>query len=637
MPELENPAVRDTFRRAYAHLPGARSGLGVTAGFAFVGAFSRVILPIVLRAVIDHGIGHGVDHGSTVAHVRVRLIAVLCALGFSALVITEIATRIAAWRLGRWSESMMAELRRRCVDRFLDMSLDQHARAKRGVLVARATTDVESISRFFEWGAIAWLVNTAILLILAVYLLALDARLGVIALAVTFPMAFVIRFVQKRLLHAYGAVREQVGIYLGRTSEIVSGAAVIRAYGANDLMRRSAAQAIDGRRRAQVRANALSATLFPLGDLFASVAITTIVVVGLRMAAHSTLSDGTLVALVFATLRIVDPVGELAENVDQTQLAIAGLARIVDLLDLPVELAADADAVVLPPGPLAVSFDGVSYRYPARRRDDVDDGRGTGAETSASSTDSGSADDDDDSLLVYDDGAEPNPWALNDVSFDVASGTSLALVGATGSGKSTAARLLVRMSDPQEGTLRVQNIDLRRIEETSLRSRVQLVPQEPFLFDQTIAENLRAGRPAASDADLHAALARLGLGDWVAALPDGLAPRGGERGWVQSAGERQLVALIRAEVMDPDVLVLDEATSSVDAATEARLADTIDRIALGRTMVVIAHRLSTAARCDRIAVLHHGRLVELGTHDDLVQARGRYASSLADWSAGVHA
>ena len=595
--EPRDVRVFDTLRRAEQHLPGARAGLLPTAMLAAVGATGKLVLPIVLRKAIDEGIRPG-------GAVNVGAVGRLCAFAAIATLIAQIATRTAAYRLGSWSERMMALLRRGCVDRFLGMSLDQHAREHRGALVARATTDVESISRFFEWGAISWLINSVIVLILSAYILLIDVRLGAIAIAFSVPVLFVMRSVQHHLLTAYDAVRGHVGAYLGKTGEIVTGAAVIRAYQAEDIMREATARSIEGRRRASIRAGTLGAFLFPIGDLFATSAVATVVFVGIHLGRGGSLTDGTIVALIFATIRLLDPASEISENIDQTQLAIAGLSRVLDVLDLPVEFAADIDAVDLPEGKLDLSFDHVSYRYPARRNEDG----GIGLEA---------------------------VWAVEDVSFAVPAGTSLAVVGATGSGKSTAAKLLVRMTDPQLGIVRVRGIDARHIRDASLRTRVQLVPQEPFLFDLSIADNVRSGRPEATDVELIAAIQRLGLDDWFASLPAGLSTRVGERGADLSAGERQLVALVRSEVVGPDVLVLDEATSSVDAATEERLAAAIDRVAKGRTMVVIAHRLSTAARMDRIAVMEHGRLVEFGTHSELVVAEGPYARSVAAWTASL--
>ena len=613
--------VFPTLRRAAAVLPEFRRGLGVTVALAAVGAAGRLILPILIRSAIDDGLA-----GTDVARVSLGRVGRLCLVAVLATVITQAGTRAAAYRLGAWSERMMAELRRRCVDRFLAMSLDEHAGQRRGALVARATTDVESIARFFEWGAISWLVNSVIVVVLAGFLLATDLRLGSLALVITLPVVLMLRWLQHRLLRAYSTVRAHVGAYLGLAAEMVSGAAEIRVYQAEPVMRSRAETSINSRRRSAVHAGTLGALLFPMGELFGTLAIAAVVVAGVHIGPGGGLSEGTVVAVIFAASRLLDPVGEISENIDQTQLAVAGLSRVLDVLDPSV----GGDALLdlpgprrpLPAGALGLEIDAVSYAYPPRLGADDDGSIGMVPPAVAAS------------VAAADPPAGP-AWALTDITVRVAAGTSLAIVGATGSGKSTIARLLVRAADPQQGAVSIGGVDVRAIDDPELRRRVQLVPQEPFLFDLTIADNVRIGTPDRTDDEVMAAFARLGLSEWLTGLPLGLATRVGERGSELSAGERQLVALARAELLAPDVLVLDEATSSVDAAMETRVSEAIERLAAGRTTVVIAHRLSTAARADAIAVFDHGRLLEHGTHEALLQAEGAYAAFVARWTDGV--
>jgi ATP-binding cassette subfamily B protein len=660
----EEPAERvgvvATLRRASGLVPGFWHGMGVTVALAAVGAFGRLVLPVLVQRTINDAFDSdpsGTDVGSAVGsavgvldRVDTALVLRYCLIALAAVVITQLATRAAAYRLGSWSEWLMASMRRRCIDRFLDISLDQHAAQKKGVLVARVTTDVESIARFFEWGAVSWLINSLIVVILSVYLVVTDARLGLLAIVVASPVVLVMKILQRHLLQAYALVRHHVGTYLGRTAELVGGAAVIRAYRAEQVMRRGAVEAAEDRRRAQVRTGVLGALLFPMGELFATLAVTAVVLSAVAIGPGGGLSDGTVVAIVFAVIRLLDPVSEISENIDQTQLAVAGLSRVLDVIDLPVELAPPTRPVAPPPGRLGLRLEGVWYAYPSRPDRSAEDpgvaapavGDDDGAETAAHPH--------------HEPGEPPVPegsdsWTLEEVSVEVPAGSSLAIVGATGSGKSTIARLLVRLADPQIGRVLLGGVDLRDVADDELRHRVQLVPQEPFLFDGTISDNLGQARPRTGGGAVHpgadpgsdpgsdpaAAARRIGLADWLDGLPQGLGTRVGERGGGLSAGERQLVALLRAELMGPDVLVLDEATSSVDAALDARLAATIAELARGRTLVVIAHRLSTAARADRIAVMELGRLVELGSHDELVAAGGTYARMAADWRAGVGA
>jgi ATP-binding cassette, subfamily B, bacterial len=604
-----------TLRRAAGLVPGFSRGLLLTTMLAGFGALGRLVLPVLLQQVIDRAITPGRLSTNTV---DLGLVGQLCAVALVATIAAEAATRTAAYRLGAWSEWLMAQLRKRCMDRFIDMSLDQHAAQKKGVLVARVTTDVESIARFCEWGAISWLVNFVVVVVLSAFLVAVDLRLGALALAVAFPVVFVIGMTQRHLRRAYDSVRHHVGTYLGQASELVGGASVIRAYGAQEVMRTATTASIGNRRRSTVRASTFGALLFPMGELFAVAAVSSVVLLGVKIGPGGGLTEGAVVAAIFATIRLLDPVAEISENIDYTQSAVAGLSRVLDVMDIPVDLDPHpAGSKPLPAGPLSVRLDHVSYAYPTR----PDDTHETHEEGSVSAAENPETRED-----------EALPWALQDICLDVAAGTSLALVGATGSGKSTTARLIGRLADPQLGRVLLGGVDIAAIDDVVLRSRVQVVPQEPFLFDATILANLRLGKPGATHADVLAASKRLGLTDWLDSLPGGFETKVGERGSELSAGERQLVALLRAEVMGPDVLVLDEATSSVDAAMEARLAATIDELGRGRTMIVIAHRISTAARADLIAVVDHGRIVEVGSHNELVATGGAYARLAASFS-----
>jgi putative ABC transport system ATP-binding protein len=298
----------------------------------------------------------------------------------------------------------------------------------------------------------------------------------------------------------------------------------------------------------------------------------------------------------FLVYRFLEPIAEFTEILDQTQTAVAGWRRVLAVLEVPIEISDPEGGQALPLGPPRVEGDHVSYAYRPRPG--------------------------------HDDTVSP---ALLDVSFTIEPATSVAVVGATGSGKTTLAKLLTRLADPVEGAIRVAGIDLRDVSMQSLRSTLVMVPQEAFLFDTSVLENVRFGRLDATDEDVRLAFVELGLDGWVDGLADGIDTMVGERGEHLSAGERQLVALARAYVANPSCLVLDEATSSVDPATEARLARALESLSRGRTSITIAHRLSTAARADWVLVFDGGRLVEQGRHDDLVGAGGVYAGLHASW------
>ena len=316
-----------------------------------------------------------------------------------------------------------------------------------------------------------------------------------------------------------------------------------------------------------------------------------VLVVGTWLAATGRMTLGELLAYLFLVNLFTQPVQQATEILNELQNAAAGWRRVIEVLDVPADVAdPGAAGVELPRGPITVDFDHVGFAYPG------------------------------------------GPPVLHEVTEQVPARTRLAIVGETGSGKSTFAKLLTRLMDPTAGAVRLDGVDLREIRFSSLRSRVVMVPQEGFLFDGSVADNLRFGGPA-SDADLALAVTELGLDGWVASLPRGLDTAVGQRGESLSAGERQLVALLRAYLADPDLLVLDEATSAVDPATEVRLQRALDSLARGRTSIAIAHRISTAQAADEVMVMDAGRVVQRGPHTELVEQDGPYAALYASWLA----
>jgi ATP-binding cassette subfamily B protein len=388
---------------------------------------------------------------------------------------------------------------------------------------------------------------------------------------------------------AYMTVRERVGAMLGAISEAVVGAEAVRAYAIEARTQERINEAVEAHRSAATRAQKIVAFTFSSGEVVAAVANAAVIMIGIWLGVAGELTLGRLVAFLFLVTLFIAPVQVGTEVLNEAQNAIAGWRRVLGVLDTPADVADPPDGVTLPRGPISVEFDRVSYAYP-------------GGET-----------------------------VLHDVTAKIAPRSKVAVVGETGSGKTTFAKLLTRLMDPAAGSVRLDDVDLREIGFGSLRDRVVMVPQEGFLFDDTLAANLRYGKPDASDADLTSALAELGLDEWAESLAGGLATPVGQRGESLSAGERQLVALARAYLGSPDLLVLDEATSAVDPATEVRLARALDGVTRGRTSVTIAHRLSTAEAADEVLVFDDGRLVERGPHVDLVRKDGVYAQLHAAW------
>ncbi len=587
-------------RRAWHSVPEFRIGWKPTLGLALFGALGRLVVPLLLRQSIDRGFR---DSG-----VRFGYVGVLCIVAAFGLIATSWSTRTAVVRLGSTSERGLAVLRERIVRHILGLSLQQHGNQRRGVLVARATSDVESLSEFFSWSAIAWITNAVVMFVVGIAMLIIDWRLALITFVMATPLVPFMRMMQRRLRDSHGAVREHVGSYLGQVSELIGGASLIRAYQAEHLVGEAAIEASDRRRNASVKAGIQSAILGVGNQVFEVAAVIAVLATGLWLGEKGSLSAGTLVSFVFLVSRFLEPLGELSEVVDQTQRAAAGITRVLDLLDMPAELLEPEHPHPLPPGPLGISFEHLGFRYEERSATTVSD-----ASQNRETT--------------------PNAgFAINDLNLTIAPGTTIAVVGATGSGKSTLARLLVRTADPNSGTVRIGNVDVSDVSFADLRHRVQLVPQDPFLFDTTIGANLALADPTLTHAGMLALFDELGIGEWIRALPAGLETNVGERGALLSAGERQLVVLARTRACNPDILVLDEATSSVDATTEARLADTIMHLATGRTTVVIAHRLTTAARADRVVVMEAGAIVEDGCPDELAsRPNGHYARLWSAW------
>ena len=578
-----------TINRGLQEAPVLRQGLALTWCLAAVGATGRVVVPILMQQAIDKGItgDEGVD---------VAFVGTLCAIAAVALMIAALAQRTAVVRLGQRSEQALYHLRARLIAHIHRLSLADHNEERRGALVARVTSDIETLAQFFQWGGLAWLLDGPLVLMVGAVMLAYDWILAIVAFAVAAPLAIVLRIVQRHLVAAYDRARERNGEMLAAVTEVVTGAETIRAYGAGDTLGAEADATVTERQQAQIRANVIGAFLFPSGEVFSALTIATVVVVGVLRGPSSGLTAGAMIGFVFLTYRFLEPVAEFTEVLDQTQTAVAGMRRVLGVLDLPVGPPPPAAPRPLPPGPLDIDIRDVTFAYPSR---------GMTTEVDAA--------------------------VLRHISAHIPAGQQVALVGATGSGKTTLGRLIARFADPTIGQIRLGGVPLHDVANEELRDRLVVVSQEPFLFDDTMAANVGFGQPGTSIDDMEVVVARLDVGDWVESLPDGLMTAVGERGEQLSAGERQLVALLRAGVADPDVLVLDEATSSVDALTEVRISRALTHLAEGRTTIAIAHRLSTAARADRVLVLDDGRLVEDGHHDELVAGGGTYARLYAAW------
>jgi len=587
-----------TITRGLSEVPTLRRGLGLTWLLGALGVSGRAVVPIVVQQAIDRGITG--EQG-----VRMDFVVTCAIIGVVAQLISAGAIGLTIRRLGTRSEAALADLRARLVGHIHRISIADHNEERRGALVARVTSDIETLAEFFRWGGLAWLLFPTTMLIIAAVMLAYNWLLAVIAFAIALPLGFILRMMQRHLVAAYEKAREQNGNMFASFSELVGGAATIRAYGAGPLLARRTKRAINQRANANVRAGTLGAFLFPIGELFSVVTVATVISVGIAIGPGGGLTAGALVGFVFLTYRFLEPIAEFTEVLDQTQSAVAGLRRVLGVLDIPAGPPQPEHPQPLPAGPLTIDVDDVTFAYRSR------------GESALAST------------MLTDD------VVLANVTVRIPAGQQVAVVGETGSGKTTLGRLIARLADPVAGQIRLGGVPLTAVDNTDLRRRLVVVSQEPFLFDDTLAANVAWSRPDATAEQVAEIIDQLDIGDWVESLPDGLDTRVGERGEGLSAGERQLVALLRAGLADPDVLLLDEATSSVDALTEVRISRALVKLAEGRTTIAIAHRLSTAARADRVLVLADGRLMEDGPHATLVAAGGTYARLYEAWIAAT--
>jgi ATP-binding cassette subfamily B protein len=574
-----------TFRRGLALSPEFATGLPVTLLLALVATVGRVIVPVAVQQTVDKGLlgDGGPDAG------RVHLAVVLTV---GATLLTAVAAYVLNVRLFRTTEAGLATLRVRAFRHVHDLSVLTQNAERRGSLVSRVTSDVDTISTFMQWGGLLMVVSLGQLVVATVLMAVYSWQLTVLVWLCFLPLFLLLRTFQRRVSGAYGAVRERVGDLLGAVSESVVGASTVRAYGIEERTGNRIDGAIDRHRSAATRAQAMVALTFSTGEVVAGLANAAVVIVGVQLGIAGELTEGELLAFLFLVTLFVGPVQIGTEVLNEAQNAIAGWRRVLGVLDTPADVAdPGSDGVVLARGPIAVRFEDVSFAYPG------------------------------------------GPVVLDRVDVALEPRSRVAVVGETGSGKTTFAKLLTRLMDPVEGRVLVDGVDLRSVAFESVRSRIVMVPQDGFLFEGTIADNIRLGRTGATDEEVQLALVELGLADWLGGLGHGLATEVGQRGEQLSAGERQLVALARAYLADPDLLVLDEATSSVDPGTEVRIARALEGLTRGRTALTIAHRLSTAEVADEVLVFDAGRLVERGRHADLVALGGVYSRLHASWSA----
>ena len=555
-----------------------------TAALAMVYVIITVLCTLAGPVLVRHGIDVGIK-GKDARALDMTVIAYLAVVA-----IAYVIGRLQYVALNSAGEGFLRMLRMRVFGQMQRQSMAFFDREKAGVLVARMTADVESMSELVQYGLMQFLSSFLLLFFAFFLLMSMSWQLTLISLIVfPFLIAASVKF-QRDSNRAYLEVREKVGANLSALQEGITGVRVIQAYAREEEQIRRFKESNRELFRSHLYSVKVSTWYFGLIE-FAGIASSALIVgLGGYLVHKGTVSLGTVVAFVLLLASLFDPVQQLSQLYNTLQSAAAALHKLFGIIDAQPDVVESTD-----PTPLPESGDVVV----------------------------------DDITFVYAAGSRP---ALENVSVTLKAGTRLALVGPTGAGKSTLAKLMARLYDPQTGTVSFGGVNLRDASMDDLRRRIVVIPQEGFLFDGTVRDNLLIAKPDATEAELLAALDRLGLRERFEALPEGLSTEVRERGSRLSAGERQLVALSRAALVDPAVLVLDEATSNLDPGTEMLIEAALERLMVGRSVIVVAHRLSTVQRADKIAVVSDARISEIGTHDELIALNGHYALLAATWN-----
>lgn len=569
--------------------PGVLRGWWPTALIGLVAASGRVAVPLTVQYAIDEVLAPG-------ARDVALSITIVVLIGFAGVVAAGGSSLWMNRRLIAASERAIAGLRSRAFAHILAVAPAKMPEERRSALVSRVTNDADTLTQFVQSGGITLVINAAQMLVSAAIMLSYSWLLALVVFAVSILAVVGMRLFQRSIAGRYQAVRSSIAGLYGRLGETVRGAEIIRAYGVAARNQAAVDDAIERVHGAQLR------TLWPLnantavGEAASGLITATVVVAGVALGTGLiggglvVLTAGELIAFLFLITFFVRPLQFSVSIIGEAQGAVAGWRRILEILALPTGAIAEADGAELPAGAIRIEIERLGFAY------------------------------------------RPGVPVLSEVELVIPAGTHVAVVGETGSGKTTFAKLLTRQLEPGVGRIRLNGVDLSAVSDAALARRVAIVPQEAFLFDRTVLENIAIARDGADEATVRGVLRGLGLEEWADALPNGLQTRTGQRGEALSAGERQLIALARTALVDPDLLVLDEATSGVDPATDVRVQRALAVVTRGRTTVTIAHRMITAEGADTVLLFVGGRLAEAGSHAALVARGGRYAALHRAWS-----
>ncbi|MFD9044961.1 ABC transporter ATP-binding protein [Streptomyces bottropensis] len=548
----------------------------ISLALVAVDAGTGLLLPVLIR--------HGIDDGVSQAALGAVWAAAL--LGLVA-VFAQWAAQIGEMRMtGRTGERVLYSLRLKIFAQLQRLGLDYYERELTGRIMTRMTTDVDALSTFLQTGLVTAFVSVVTFFGIMVALLVLDVELALVVFATLPPLIVVTFFFRRASVKAYELARERVSVVNADLQESVAGLRIVQAFRGERAGGERFAAGSDSYRRARVHGQWLISLYFPFVQFLSSAAAAAVLIVGAHRVDAGTLTTGALVAYLLYIDLFFAPVQQLSQVFDGYQQATVSLGRIQELLQEPTSTKSAAEPRKVGSLRGEITFEDVDFAY-------------------------GSAD---------------GEAALSGVALTVPAGQTVAFVGETGAGKSTLVKLVARFYDPTGGRVTVDGTDLRDLDLTSYRHRLGVVPQEAYLFQGTVRDAIAYGRPDATDAEVEAASRAVGAHDMIATLDGGYLHEVAERGRNLSAGQRQLIALARAELVNPDILLLDEATAALDLATEAQVNHATDRLAGRRTTLVVAHRLTTAARADRVVVMDRGRVAEDGTHDELLAREGRYAA-----------
>lgn len=540
----------------------------------------KLIGPILLRSAIDFGISAG----------DLRVLNMFGAGFVVAAFISFITLRKSSTLMGEGGEKVLWDLRVSSFRHLMGLSIGFFERERSGRLVARITSDIEAVEQLVTESLVRILTEVVFIAGAGVVLFVLDWRLALAGFTVLPLMALMTRYFRRRSDQLFREVRERIASVLSFIQETLRGVHVVQAFGTERVRSRRFHAVNDDWADANVDAFKLQAAYFPTMQFFGVIGTAIVLLYGGARVAEGSLDVGMLTAFAVYLTLFFEPINHLSELYARFQQAMAGLARVAQLLEVEPDIVDDDEAV---------DIDSVEGRVELRKV----------------------------SFAYRPDG----PMVLENIDLEVEPGATVALVGPTGAGKSTIVKLIARFYDTSRGSIHIDGRDVKTIKIEPLRSHMALVPQEGFIFSGTVRDNIRFGKPDASDTEIESICDRLGIDDFIRSLPDSYDTKLREKGSRLAAGERQLIGLARAAIADPRIIILDEATSSLDSATEHRVDQAFSRAMTGRTSVVIAHRLSTVMAADQIHVIDHGRIVESGTHAELVEAGGRYAALYHAW------